>query len=424
MNKKGFTLIEIIVTIGLLAILGVGIGVSLTKVLKNQEENSYETFIEKVKSASTLYISNNSKLINDLEYNKGYILITINDLISNGYLREDLTNPKTGEKIKDIVTPTNATEEEDYSQSKAYYSMDKEMVVDYPFIKPEDNIYLNVIDYTTMYSSNEEKLCYKGLNSLSLGLISVKDNGKIINEDSDPRKMRMNENIIAYMEDGSKCTDDVLNTNKIGVHKIKYVYTIDGKSVYDENGKLNSNSKSVERHIIIKPTKPKIENFEVKYKDDISNSRFNPYDLRLSLKAKEPGNVSMKYCLVAVDGSQNVSDISKLISNCKNEQNGKQINNYWANYPSDNIVNIIFNVKENLVELKDAKSLKFYIFVKNDFEEFDKATNSYNNGLIHLYKTVTLNPNGGVFSNSSTQSKVFNVDYGTTYNSFFNNNSI
>lgn len=47
MDKKGFTLVEILVTIGLLAILGAGIGVSLNKVLKNKEENTYETFIEK-----------------------------------------------------------------------------------------------------------------------------------------------------------------------------------------------------------------------------------------------------------------------------------------------------------------------------------------------------------------------------------------
>ena len=56
-NNKGFTLVEILVTIGLLALLGVGIGVSLNKVLKNQEENTYETFIEKIKSSTLLYPS-------------------------------------------------------------------------------------------------------------------------------------------------------------------------------------------------------------------------------------------------------------------------------------------------------------------------------------------------------------------------------
>ena len=38
MNKKGFTLVEIIVTITLIALIGIVIGVSLTKTIKIQED--------------------------------------------------------------------------------------------------------------------------------------------------------------------------------------------------------------------------------------------------------------------------------------------------------------------------------------------------------------------------------------------------
>ena len=140
--KKGFTLVEIIVTIGLLAILGVGIGVSLNKVLKKQDENSYETFIEKIKSSSLLYSSNSATIINDLEFNNGYILISMNDLIKAGYIRENLKNPNTDEKLNEINSPNESegVGVEDYSQARVYYSMDKEMMIEYPFIKPEDNI--------------------------------------------------------------------------------------------------------------------------------------------------------------------------------------------------------------------------------------------------------------------------------------------
>ena len=410
LNKKAFTLVEILVTIGLLALIGVGIGVSLNKVLKNQEENSYESFIEKIKSSTLLYSSNSAQIVNDLEYDYGYKLISMKELINEGYVKGNLKNPNTNEVIKDF-SQVDEVGKEDYSHAKVYYTMDKEMVIEYPYIKPSEESYLNVINYTTMYKSKEDDLCYKGINTPGLGLTIIQKDG-VIRKD-----LTVGTDIIAYMEDGSTCTDSILNTSKVGTYKIRYIYTVDGSNALN-----NPNAKSAVRNITVKPTKPKIEIFEVKYKDDISNSNFDPYNLKLSLKANEPVNVSMKYCLVAVDGSQNDSDISKLISNCKEQQNGNQINNYWTNYPSNNTVNISFNVKESLVELKDARALKFYIFVKNGFEEFDKATNSYNDGIIYLYKTVTLNANGGKFSDGKTLIS-FDTPYGTPFNIFMNNHS-
>ena len=412
MNKKGFTLVEILVTIGLLALVGVGIGVSLNKVLKNQEENTYETFIEKIKSSTLLYSSNSAQIVNELEYDYGYKLVSMEELIDDGYIRGNLKNPNTNEAIKDFSRVDEAGKE-DYSRARVYYTMDKEMVIEYPFIKPSEEIYLNVINYTTMYKSKEEDLCYKGINTPSLGLTIIQKDGVI------RKNLTIGTDIIAYMEDGSTCTDNALNTSKVGTYKIRYVYTIDGT-----NAENNPNAKSAVRNITIKPTKPVINEFVVEYQYDITNSNFNPYNLKLSLKANEPGNVSMKYCLVAVDGSQNVSDISKLISNCKDKdkENNNQINNYWEDYSSNSIANINFNVKEKLVEFKDAQSLKFYIFVKNGFEEFDKAMNSYEDGLIYLYQTITLKANGGTFADGNKEVS-FKTDYGTPFNVFMNNHS-
>ena len=127
LNQKGFTLVEILVTIGLLALLGVGIGVSLNKVLKNQEENTYETFIEKIKSSSLLYSSNSETIMNDLEFNNGYVLISMNDLINGGYIRENVKNPNTNETLKELGINEKG---EDYSKARVYYSMDKEMIID------------------------------------------------------------------------------------------------------------------------------------------------------------------------------------------------------------------------------------------------------------------------------------------------------
>ena len=412
LNKNGFTLVEILVTIGLLALIGIGIGVSLNKVLKNQEENSYESFIEKIKSSTLLYSSNSAQIVNDLEYDYGYKLISMNDLINEGYIRGNLKNPNTNEVIKDF-SQVDEVGKEDYSHAKVYYTMDKEMVIEYPYIKPSEESYLNVINYTTMYKSKEDDLCYKGINTPGLGLTIIQKDG-VIRKD-----LTVGTDIIAYMEDGSTCTDSILNTSKVGTYKIRYVYTIDGSNALN-----NLNAKSATRNITIKSTKPEINKFDVKYQYDIGNSSFDSYKLQLNLSANEPASVKMRYCLVAVNETQNIPDITKLIKNCKNVQNGNQINNFWTEYPENgNTVSVNFNLKERFKEQENAKNLKFYIFVKNEFEEYVQMNNPYNDGKIYLYKTVTLNPNGGKFSDSSTQEKVINVDYGANFNTFFNNNS-
>lgn len=363
MNKKGFTLIEIIVTIGLLALLGVGIGVSLTKVLKNQEENSYETFIEKVKSSTLLYISNNSVIMNDLEINNGYILIPMQELINTGYVKGNLKNPNTNEEIKGIQSPDDPTGKEDYSKARVYYTMDKEMVIEYPYIMPSEKIYLNVMNYTTMYKTPEKNLCYKGLNTSSLGLID--SNGKVIQDSiiklDLPDTENSKNNIIAYMEDGSKCTDSVLNTSKVGTYKIKYVYTIDGSSTLN-----NPNAKSETRNIIIKPTKPSIIQFDVVPQNDSS-----VYIAHFTGKAKDDSGLDLQYCY-NYDNDK--------ITDCTN---WKTLKNNSFDEPNVDLHSLDSNVE-------NKSQMKFYLFVKNPFEEYDVKQMSSNNGIYMLTSTLVL----------------------------------
>ena len=66
MNKKGFTLVEILVSIGLLALLGSVIAISLNKVFKNNNIKNYNEYVEKIKSSAMLYVNNTVDIINDL----------------------------------------------------------------------------------------------------------------------------------------------------------------------------------------------------------------------------------------------------------------------------------------------------------------------------------------------------------------------
>ena len=98
MNKKGFTLIEVIVSVGLLALIGVAVGISLNKTFKNQEKMNYEEYVDKVKSSALLYANNTTEVINALNSNVSFKVLKVEELINNGYISESLENPETDRK--------------------------------------------------------------------------------------------------------------------------------------------------------------------------------------------------------------------------------------------------------------------------------------------------------------------------------------
>ena len=97
MNKKGFTLVEILVSIGLLALLGSVIAISLNRVFKDNNIKNYNEYVEKVKSSAMLYVNNTVDIINDLN-DSSFKIMTIGNLTDNGYVDDTLVNPNTDKK--------------------------------------------------------------------------------------------------------------------------------------------------------------------------------------------------------------------------------------------------------------------------------------------------------------------------------------
>ena len=97
MNKKGFTLVEILVSIGLLALLGTVIAISLNRVFKDNNIKNYNEYVEKIKSSAMLYVSNTVDIINDLN-DSSFKIITIGNLTDNGYVDDTLVNPNMDKK--------------------------------------------------------------------------------------------------------------------------------------------------------------------------------------------------------------------------------------------------------------------------------------------------------------------------------------
>ena len=88
MNKKGFTLIELIVTIALLAIISLISFVSINKAIQKSKDNECENIRKSIQSAAVVYFSNHrydASVSND---------VTVNKLVEEGYLTsKSIKNP-------------------------------------------------------------------------------------------------------------------------------------------------------------------------------------------------------------------------------------------------------------------------------------------------------------------------------------------
>ena len=95
MKDKGFTLIELIVTITLIVIISVTVGVSITGMLDRQEEKDTEDYVNQIQDAACVYAE-----INDIRSND---TVSIGELIAAGLLDSSLKIPSNDNPI----TPYN-----------------------------------------------------------------------------------------------------------------------------------------------------------------------------------------------------------------------------------------------------------------------------------------------------------------------------
>ena len=91
MKDKGFTLIELIVTITLIVIISVTVGVSITGMLDRQEEKDTEDYVNQIQDAACVYAE-----INDISSND---TVSIGELIAAGLLDSSLKNPSNDNPI-------------------------------------------------------------------------------------------------------------------------------------------------------------------------------------------------------------------------------------------------------------------------------------------------------------------------------------
>ena len=94
MNKKGFTLIELIAAIALLAIIAVIAFVSVSKVITKNKIENCKTLVKNITVAAAEYAGDNrykSTFINRITSNE--LLITADELVNNNYLNGEIIDP-------------------------------------------------------------------------------------------------------------------------------------------------------------------------------------------------------------------------------------------------------------------------------------------------------------------------------------------
>ena len=90
MKNKGFTLVEVVISLVILVAIGLVVGVGLNKVFDKNKNEDYDTLINKIISSADAYLSGNTTLLNQLQTDRGYLIIKVADLIEEGLLDEDL----------------------------------------------------------------------------------------------------------------------------------------------------------------------------------------------------------------------------------------------------------------------------------------------------------------------------------------------
>ena len=211
-NKKGFTLVEIIAVIALIAVI---VGIFIVNLVgKNDPKENNKDTVKQILSAADAYVSANKSEIEKLYEGYNFVDITIGDLRSNGLLSEDITNKETSEKYKDdevvrvtLNGGTGATEFE---------------------LNPPDetNTYLVADSIYLAYDASGSNWCteeneFKGLNG------SDPKYGKLVLTD-------LNDASKSYplvKGDSIKVTSCNVDVTKAGSYSVVYTYTYNGKSV-------------------------------------------------------------------------------------------------------------------------------------------------------------------------------------------------
>jgi prepilin-type N-terminal cleavage/methylation domain-containing protein len=99
MNKRGFTLIELIAVIVILGVLLSITTMSVTSYLNETKEKSFESLVESVETSAQMYIADHSNDFPELNTVGSTFDIELADLVNNNYISDHVQDPRTNDSI-------------------------------------------------------------------------------------------------------------------------------------------------------------------------------------------------------------------------------------------------------------------------------------------------------------------------------------
>ena len=228
-NKKGFTLIEIIVCLVLISLIAT---ISIVTIVKNKN-NDKDKIIKNVLSAADVYYSMNSDIKNKLKENYGYLVITIDELKNMGMLDKNFKIPELSDEEK--------------REGKSYDKMvivDKGTINNFMLLSNDDDALLGYIDYIYPYEKNTptilpiESVSIENFEGENFKCDSGLDNGiQYINENYEVTNITdYNCEYYKYDEDKDNYVGDkinkISNNSTKDIEKYMIEYKKDSNKIY------------------------------------------------------------------------------------------------------------------------------------------------------------------------------------------------
>lgn len=99
MKNKGFTFVELIVIIGLLALLAIIIVANMIGLQGKQKEKNYNSFKNKFESAACMYIEKKEQADFKKTCKASGCTVNGSALVSSGLVADDLIDPTTNQEV-------------------------------------------------------------------------------------------------------------------------------------------------------------------------------------------------------------------------------------------------------------------------------------------------------------------------------------
>jgi len=108
MNNKGFTLIEILAVIVILAVILTIVGPKVINVFSGSKQKAYDDQVLTLKNLGKQYAT---EFPYDITWTSNVAKVTISQLITAGYVKSNITNAKNGKAIcgTSYITITNTS---------------------------------------------------------------------------------------------------------------------------------------------------------------------------------------------------------------------------------------------------------------------------------------------------------------------------